>query len=321
MPSPNSVFTEMVTTTLRNHAKTVVDNVSKHNALLSRMKDRGNIKTKSGGYEIVLPVEYSENNTYQRYSGYDTLNISASDVLTAAKYDWAQIAINVTASGRELKMNNGPEQMIDLVKARIKNATNTAANNMSIDLYSDGALTNQVGGLGLIIQNNGQGTVGGINSATYTFWRNKFREMAGTGTWSSSTIQSEMNGIWLSLNRGADKPDLIVASHDIYSAYEASLQAQQRWSSSDKAAAGFDSLKYKSADIIFDDNTNFGTTAEKAYFLNTKYLYLIQHSEAQWTQDDEKAPINQDAVVIPMYWMGNLVCSNRGLQGVLIDAA
>lgn len=321
MPSPNSVFTEMVTTTLRNHAKTVVDNVSKHNALLSRMKDRGNIKTKSGGYEIVLPVEYAENSTYQRFSGLDTLNVAASDVLTAAKYDWCQVAINVVASGRELRMNNGPEQMIDLVKARIKNAMNTAANNMSVDLYSDGALTNQVGGLALLIQNNGQGTVGGINSATYTFWRNKFREMTGTGTWSSTSIQGEMNGIWLSLNRGAEKPDLVVASHDIYSAYEASLQAQQRWSSSDKASAGFDSLKYKSADIIFDDNTNFGTTAEKAYFLNTKYLYLIQHSEAQWTQDDEKAPVNQDAVVIPMYWMGNLVCSNRSLQGVLIDAA
>lgn len=321
MPSPNSVFTEMVTTTLRNHAKQVVDNVSLNNALLSRMKDRGNIKTESGGYEIVLPIEYDENDTYQRYSGWDTLNVSASDVLTAAKYDWAQVAIHVTASGRELRMNNGPEQMIKLSKARIKNAMNTAANNMSVDIYSDGALTNQVGGLALLIQNNGQGTVGGINSATYTFWRNKFREMTGTGTWSSTTIQGEMNNLWYGLNRGQDKPDLIVASHDVYAAYEASLQTQQRWSDAKTASAGFESLKYKSADIIFDDNTNFGTTAEKAYFLNTKYLYLIQHSEAQWTQDDEKKPINQDGVVIPMYWMGNMVCSNRALQGVLIDAA
>ena len=166
MPSPNSVFTEMVTTTLRNHAKQVVDNVSLNNALLSRMKDRGNIKTESGGYEIVLPIEYDENDTYQRYSGWDTLNVAASDVLTAAKYDWAQVAIHVTASGRELRMNNGPEQMIKLSKARIKNAMNTAANNMSVDIYSDGALTNQVGGLALLIQNNGQGTVGGINSGT-----------------------------------------------------------------------------------------------------------------------------------------------------------
>ena len=31
--------------------------------------------------------------------------------------------------------------------------------------------------------------------------------------------------------------------------------------------------------------------------------------------------VNQDAVVIPLLWMGNLVCSNRSLQGILIDEA
>lgn len=53
----------MVTTTLRNHSREVVDNVSKHNALLRAMKRRGNIITESGGYEIVLPLEYAENGT------------------------------------------------------------------------------------------------------------------------------------------------------------------------------------------------------------------------------------------------------------------
>ena len=87
------------------------------------------------------------------------------------------------------------------------------------------------------------------------------------------------------------------------------------------AQSGFIGLKYKTADVIFDDNTNFTTTAEKGYFLNTDYLYVDQHKEAQWTQDDEKKPVNQDAVVIPFYWMGNAVCSNRSLQGVIFDAA
>ncbi len=322
MASPNATFTEMVTTTLRNHARELVDNVSNNNALLRYLKRKNKIETESGGYEIVKPLEYAENSSYQRYSGYDELNQQASDVLSAAKYDWAQAAIHVIASGRELRMNNGPEAMIKLVKARIRNAMNTAKNSMAVDLYSDGALTNQMGGLALLIQNDGTGTVGGIVSGTYTFWKNKFREMAGTGTWSKSTIKGEMNGLWLSLVRGDDKPDLIVASHDIYSAYEESLQDLQRYNDQSKsAAAGFESLKYKTADIIFDSNTNFGTTAEKAYFLNTDYLYLVQHPEAQWTQDDEKKPTNQDAVVVPMYWMGQLCTSNRSLQGVLIDAA
>jgi hypothetical protein len=319
MASPNATFTEMVTTTFRNHKKELVDNVSDHNALLRLMKEKGNIKTESGGYEIAIPLDYTENSTYQRYSGYDPLNISASDVLSAAKYDWAQVAIHVTASGRELKMNNGPERMINLVKARIKNANRTAANNFSVDLYSSGALTNQIGGLAHIIQTDGTGTVGGINASTYTWWKNQFKEMTGTNTYAS--IQADMNNIWLSLNRGADKPDLIVATHDLYAAYEATLQTNQRYADAKMGALGFEALRYKSAPIVFDSNSNFTTTGEKMYFLNTDYLYLIEHSDARWSQDDEKVPVNQDAVVIPIYWMGQLVTSQRSLQGVMFDAA
>ena len=67
--------------------------------------------------------------------------------------------------------------------------------------------------------------------------------------------------------------------------------------------------------------SNCGTTSETAYFINTDYLFLKQHRESKWTPDTEKRPTNQAAVVIPIYWMGNLVCTNRALQGRLFDAA
>jgi len=327
MATPSAVFTEMVTTTLRQSGTKVTDNVSNHNLLLTRMKAKGNIKTVDGGYEISEPLEYAENGTYQRYAGYEQLNTQASDVLTSAKYEWQQIALHVTASGKELRMNSGKNAMINLVKARKKNAMNTAKNQFSVDIYSDGTESNQIGGLANIIQTNGQGTVGGINSATYTFWRNQFREMTGTNNAASpsvanaASLKADMNALWLNLNRGTDSPDVIVATHDMYSLYELGEQQLQRYASSDLANAGFTTLKYKSADVVFDDNTNFGTTDEKMYFINSDYLYLVQHKEAQWTTDAEKKPVNQDAVVIPMYWMGNMVCTNRDLQGVLFDAA
>lgn len=327
MATPSSVFTELVTTTDRKWGQKVTDNVSDHNALLRRLKSKGKIKTISGGYEIAEPLDYAENGTYQRYSGYDSLNTGASDVLTSAKYPLQQVALHVTASGRELRMNSGPEQMINLVKARKENAIRTASNQFSIDVYSDGTLSNQVNGLANLIQTAGTGTVGGIDSSTFTFWKNKFKEMTGTdiaaspSTTNAATMKADMNDLWLSLNRGNDKPDLIVMTHDFYALYELGEQQLQRYMDSDLAKAGFATLKYKSADVIFDDNTNFGTTDEKAYFLNTDYLGLTQHKEAQWTMDDQKTPVNQDAVVIPMYWMGNMVTTNRSLQGVLFDAA
>jgi hypothetical protein len=322
MATPSSVFTEMVTTTQRNWASKLADNVSEHNGLLRMMKKKGNIKTEDGGYEIALPLEYAENGTYQRYAGYEELNTDASDVLTSAKYEWRQAALHVTASGREIRMNMGSkERMINLVEARKNVALKTAANNLSLDLYSDGSLDNQIGGLAHLIQTNGAGTVGGIDSSTYTFWKNQYREATGTDAYTKATLKDEMGKLWLATTRGSDMPDLIVMSHDFYSVFEGGIEDRARYADGKSASEGYTTLKYKSADVIFDDNTNFTTTAEKAYFLNTDYLYLIQHKEAQWTMDDEKTPTKQDAVVIPCYWMGQLVCSNRDVQGVLIDAA
>lgn len=63
MASPNSTFTEMVTTTLRNHPSEIADNVSDHNALYRRLRERGKIKRADSGYEIVRNLDYAENAT------------------------------------------------------------------------------------------------------------------------------------------------------------------------------------------------------------------------------------------------------------------
>ncbi len=66
MPSPNSVFTELVSTTFRKMQRSVKDNLSTRNALLKYMKKRGNTRTIDGGLTIATPLDYSANGTYQR---------------------------------------------------------------------------------------------------------------------------------------------------------------------------------------------------------------------------------------------------------------
>lgn len=319
MATPSTVFTELVATTYRNHPARMTDNVSKNNALLRFLKDRGHIETYGGGNEITRTIDYSENSTFQRYSGYDLLNVGASDVITAVTYPPRQAAVHVTASGAELRANAGSERMINLVKARVKNAERTAANNMSIDLYSDGSLANQIGGLAHIISNDGTGTVGGINAGSWTFWKNQYVEASSNPD--ATNIRTFMNELFLKLVRGSDSPNLIVMTHDLFSLYEASLQAQQRYTDEKSASAGFQTLRYKGVPVVFDTNANFTTSAEVAYFLNLDFLMLVAHEAANWTHLQDKVPVNQDAVVVPIIWQGNLVCTNRALQGKLIDAA
>lgn len=326
MASPNSTFTEIVTTSLRQHGKELADNVTNNNALLAKLNAKDRLDVIDGGYEIVEPLDYAENSTYQRYSGYEILNVSASDVLSAAKFDWKQAAIHVTASGRELRQNSGKNQIIRLAKARITNAFRTARNNFSNDVYSDGTATNQINGLQALVADAGTGTVGGINSTTYSFWQNAVQSAAsplqggGAITPSATTIQSLMLPLWLEQSRGMDTPDLIVSSNEYFTFYEESLTDLKRYTGNqDEAVGGFISLKYKSADVIYDGGSAHGSGIPDAhmYFLNTDYLKLCVHRDANWSEVGEQRAVNQDAVVIPIIWQGNLVTSNRSLQGVL----
>ena len=54
-------------------------------------------------------------------AGFDTLNIQAVDVLTAAEYAWKQAAENVAISGLEMRSNSGENRIINFTKAKIKN--------------------------------------------------------------------------------------------------------------------------------------------------------------------------------------------------------
>lgn len=320
-------WTELAATTYRKHETEVADAVSKHNALFRRLDKKGRKRTEDGGLSIVTPLEYATNSTYQRYSGFDALNINAVDVLTAAEYPWRQVAVNVAASGLELRTNMGESRIINFTKAKIRNAMNSFKNGMAGDIYSDGTAANQINGLQSLIADTGTGTVGQINSSTFPFWQNFVQSAAaplqgGSAlTLGPSTIEALMLTLYIKLTRGTDQPDMVVFSDDLFTYFEQSQTSLKRYTSkedggsAETADAGFVTMKYKNADVFFDSSG--GIPAIHGYFINTDYLELVVHREADMTIMDELKSVNQDAVVIPVLWMGNLVCSNRFLQGVL----
>jgi len=325
-PGQSSLFSgfgELLTTTYRAYNnKKPADQVTKHNALFRRLSEKGNMKTLDGGLSIVEPLDYQANSTYQRYSGYDTLNIGAVDVITAAEFPWRQAAVNVAVSGLELRTNSGAKQIIDLAKSKIVNAQRSFANNLASDLYSDGSLANQIGGIQSIIADTPTNTVGGIDAGTWSFWRNLVQSAAapiqgGAGiTPSSTTIESLMLPLYLRLTRGADHPDLILFSEDYFTFFEQSQTSIKRYASSEEAQGGFISLKYKLADVMFDAAAS-GIPSAHGYFMNTDYLKFIAHTDANMTIMPELQSVNQDAMVTPILFQGNLVASARFLQGVM----
>ena len=318
MASPN--LSEIITTTLRNRSGELADNVSKGNVLLNRLKEKGGWKPASGR-TIVQELDYQENGTFMYYSGGEQLNVASSDVLSAAEFDWKQAACAVVATGLEIDVQNvGKEQVIDLLEARIKNAQRTMRNNICNGMYSDGTGTGgkQIGGLQLLVADAPtSGTVGGINRLNFSFWRNQVYDASSDGgtAATAANIQTYMNAEYLECTRGADKPDLILADANYYKLFWGSLQAIQRITDSKMAEAGFQSVKFAGADVVYEDNT--GMPSNHMYFLNTDYIFLRYAPKRLFKPLDKVQSINQDAMVQLITFAGNMTTSNASLQGVL----
>jgi hypothetical protein len=325
--NPSATMTELVTTTLRNRSGELADNVTKNNALLKKLRGKGRVKPVSGGRTIVQEIAFAENGTFKRYSGYETVNIAPSETFTAAEYNYAQAAVAVSISGLEMLMNSGGEAILDLLEERINNAVTTLTNNIALDCYSDGTADGgrQIGGIQLLVGSNpATGTIGGIDRSTAvgTFFRNqKFAGVAdGGAAVAAANIQGYMNQLFLKQVRGADQPDLIVADNNYYNFYWQSLQAIQRFGAdNDTASIGFNSLKYKGADVVYDGGIGGGAPANRMYFLNTNYLFFRPHRDRNFVPiGDDRQSVNQDAMVKLIGFAGNMTMSNASLQGVLI---
>lgn len=323
MAFANASVSDIIATTIEKRSRKIADNVTKNNALLSRLEKKGKSRPFSGGRLIYEELSFAENGNAGFYSGYDLLPVSAQDVISASQFDIKQAACPVVISGLELLQNAGPEQMIDLLSARIDVAESTMKNLICGGLYSDGTANGgkSIVGLDAAIPDVATGsqadTYGGISRATWSFWRTQY-----DATVTNATIQSRMNAMWANLQRGMDRPDLIMVDNLFWAAYVASLQAQQRFTSSESATLGFPSVKFMDADVVLDGGIGGFCPSGTAFMLNTNYLHYRPHSARNFVSlsPNKRYSINQDAEVQILAWAGALTCSGAQFQGRLAGA-
>jgi hypothetical protein len=316
MAFPNTNISDIIATTIQSRTGSIADNVTDNNAVLTWLSKRGNIKPFSGGNVILQELSFRDNGNAGYYSGYDLLPTAAQDVISAAEFAIKQVAVPVVISGLEQLQNAGKEQIIDLLEGRISVAEASMANLISNGLYSDGTGSGgkQITGLNAAVPVTATNIYGGIDRSTWTFWRNQVVDTSGV---TSATIQTSWNGLYASLVRGSDKPDLILVDSNTWALYVNSLQAQQRFTSSDSANAGFTSVKFMQADVVLDGGIDGNCPANTAFFLNTKYIHYRPHRDRNMVplSPNKRVAVNQDAEVQILAWAGNLTMSGSKFQG------
>ena len=332
MAFANSSVSDIIATNIQSRTGELADNVTNNNALLRRLKQRGNVKTFSGGNVILQEIMYNDtatNNT-NSYSGYEVLNVGQNSPISAAQFSITQYASAISISGLEMIQNTGKEAIIDLIDGRMDVAEAQLANRIGGDIYLDGTGNSgkNITGLAAAVPDAPtSGTYGGIDRATWSFWQSqKYSGVTDGGSAvTASNIQAYMDSLAVSLIRGTDKPDLIVADNNYYKLYLQSMQAIQRVTdgANSSAGAGFASLKYYGAgmasDVVLDGGIGSAATANHMWFLNTKYIFLRPHADRNFVPiGGERQAVNQDAIVKLIGWAGNMTSSGPQFSGVLI---
>lgn len=310
MANPN--FDQILATTLNNHLDKLEDNVFSARPLFHFLKEAGQIRMEDGGAKIVLPLIHAENAASGVYTDRDALSTTVSTGLTAAEFNWKQYYSTITISGREEFINNGTEQIINLLEAKVMQAEETIAENLDEMFFGSAAGANDWNGLGNLIEGHpNDTTIGGINPQSNAYWAS-YRV---TGADTALTIPI-MTTAFNTVTVGADSPKVILTTQALYEKYESLLQPQARYTSMETADAGFQNLLFKNAPVTYDTYC----PAKRVYFVNPKYLRLVGHSDVWFKTTPFIRPENVDAKFAQILLAGNLVVSNRKRQGVIANA-
>jgi len=307
-PNDTGDFNQLLSTTLYNYRDQLVDNIFKAHVLLDHLNTKGRVLVEEGGVSIVEPVLYEANTTAEMYAGYDVIALTPQEGISAANYEWKQIAASIAISGIEEAKNRGKEQVIKLLNAKITQAEQSIQELMNGQLFSGTGAGENMFGINKIAatQNN---VVGGIDSATETWWDPTVTNIGG------ALDLVDMGTLYNDVSKGNDVPDIIVTTQTQYEAYENLLTPLVRYQDVAKANAGFQNLMFKQTPVVFDKVCTSG----HMYFLNSKYLKLTGMS-GNWfnTTPFQNGVVNGvDARYALILAYGALTCSARLRQGAL----
>lgn len=299
----------VLTTTLANYRQTLIDNVFNDFILLWWFQQKGRTRKEDGGASIVEHLMYEKSTGGKWYNGYEVLDTTPQEGMTMAEFLWKQCAYSICISRLEERQNSGKSRMINLLEAKTFQAEQSIKDNIASAMLNSTQITKAIHPLSVLVDS--AGTVGSISRTTNTWWAST---ETASGSFASQGI-SDMRTMYntVATASGKEHPDLILTTQTIYEYYENSLMPQVRYQSLSMADAGFESLRFKGSDIVYDQYVPSG----EMYFLNSKYISFVVDKETDFITTPFVRPTNQDGKVAQILFMGNTTVNNCRRHGKL----
>lgn len=324
---------EILSLALEDRSAGYQDLVSNSNALLNVLKRKGKFKTYSGP-RIRERLLFNETGSAVWYNGYDFLNPVPAELFNDAEFTPKMCAVAVVLTNEEILNNEGENQIMDVLEAHIAAAEQELQDEVDISLHSNGTRFGgkELGGLQLAVPTvANSGTYGGISRTDQALWRTTTydadTDFSTIGTQvSSTTIRPMLNTIMTARSRGRRHADLFLMSPEHYAAYDAATLAIQRITNqTELGKLGFSSLAYiggvGGAEIVLESGIGSNMPANTTYGIDTDSMFVRYHPERNFDKIGRSMmPINQDAVVQYIGFMGELTMNNPLFNWKLYDS-
>lgn len=271
---------ELLSTTLHNTRKQLTDNIFNSRPLLEYLMSKGRVRTVSGGISIVEPLIYGEGQAGP-YKEWQQLTVTPQAGISAAQFPWRQLYATIAISGLEEAQNNGREQQINLLEAKIMQAEEMLKNRLMEMLWGTQSVpdaTADVTSIPTLVDSTGE--VGGIDPGdTGNEWWAAYEKAVGSVD--ATGLEKEMaQAVHGSSDSGKDRVDAIFTAQGVYEFYESTLTPQVRYTDTRTANLGFMNLLYKQIPVYWD----FEAPTGMMIGLNSKYIGLVIHSERNFKQ-------------------------------------
>jgi hypothetical protein len=285
------VWDDLLTTTLENVRGSLADQIWNARPLHAWLFKKGRRRMVDGGTEIVEPLVYAGGHTGW-YGENDTLEIKPISGISAASFPWVSHYGSVYITGREKLMNNGKEQIINLLDAKVMQTKETMNDDLSVAAFKDEPDSGEeMFGLGYLIDDHvgdaakggGSGVlVGNINSDDNAWWRSVVLDGAATtGDFGSDGLntgekvrKAVRTGRNAASDGGSDRCDAAFTDLATYEAIEDSYVQKVQYEDVDSANAGFENIEVSKMPLFWDFHCPEGTV----FGINSKYLQVVGHS-------------------------------------------
>ena len=299
------------------------DNIFTSRALFHFLGEEGFKEEADGGRLIEFTLEYAENTTFKSYAETEELDTTRIDVYDAARFEWRINAGTVVYSELEKLRAAAGARKFNVIEEKLNNGKNSHIAAMNRQAFSDGTGngSKDIAGLQLLIATAPTtGTVGGINRATYSFWRN--RQTSGAQTSADfDNLRSSMRSIFNQCSNGGVEfaPTFWVTTRTVFEGFESLLVANERYakdgSKSRGGDLGFDNnaLMFKGAKGFYDEDAPSGNL----YFGNPKFLKFAYLKGGWMKMYPGVDPANQLSNVHKVATFGQMGVNNSRRLGVV----